>query len=51
MRETLVISAFPACGKTYAAKYLSESERENLLDLVYGTKCGFQEGEDDGKFN
>lgn len=24
MRKTLVISAFPACGKTYAAKYLSE---------------------------
>lgn len=24
MRETLIISAFPACGKTYAAKYLSE---------------------------
>lgn len=24
MRETLVISAFPACGKTYAAKHLSE---------------------------
>lgn len=20
---------------------MSESERENLLDLVYGTKCGF----------
>lgn len=25
---------------------MSESERENLLDLVYGTKCGFQEGEE-----
>lgn len=25
---------------------MSESERENLLDLAYGTKCEFQEGEE-----
>ncbi len=30
MRKTLVISAFPACGKTYAAKYLSESRRSGM---------------------
>ena len=31
MRKTFIISAFPACGKTYAAKYLSE-RGVNVLD-------------------